>query len=113
MKPCASVTATSSGSRMFTSWVSSSAKITPVNGARIVPPRIAPMLTSGQNPAPSFGKTIASTPPSAPPIIRSGASTPPDVPDPSDTAQMIDFTIRMPRITLPGTSPWSRLPIVS
>ena len=58
------------------------------------------MLTSGQNPAPSFGRNIASSPPSAPPIISSGASTPPDVPEPSDTAQINHFTSSTPRITL-------------
>ena len=42
--------ATSSGSSMLTSCVSSSAKTMPVNGERMVPPRIAPMLTSGQKP---------------------------------------------------------------
>ena len=41
---------------MLTSCVSSSAKTMPVNGERIVPPRIAPMLTSGQKPAPSSGR---------------------------------------------------------
>ena len=54
------------------------------------------MLTTGQNPVPTAGKNIASTPPKAPPIISSGADTPPDVPDPSDTAQITDFTNRMP-----------------
>ena len=98
---------------MLTSCVSSNAKTTPVNGERMVPPRIAPMLTSGQNPAPSTGKTIASRPPSAPPIISSGASTPPDVPEPSETDQMIDFTMSTPTMIFVGTSPCSRLPMVS
>ena len=113
VKPCAIVTATSSGSIMLTSCVSSSANTTPVNGDRIVPPRIAPMLTSGQKPAPSAGNTIASSPPSAPPIISSGASTPPDVPDPSENDQMIDFTISTPRITRVVADPCKRLEIVS
>ncbi len=52
-------------------------------------------------------------PPSAPPIMSSGASTPPEVPEPSDTAQMTDFTSRMPRITSRGTSPCSSAPMVS
>ena len=69
------------------------------------------MLTSGQKPAPSVGKNHASTPPSAPPIISSGASTPPDVPEPSETDQMSDFTIRMPTMTRPATSPCSSSPI--
>ncbi len=34
--------------------------------------------------------------PSAPPIISSGASTPPEVPEPSETAQITDFTSRIP-----------------
>ena len=93
VKPWAMVTATSSGSTMLTSCVSSSANTIPVSGDRIVPPRIAPMLTSGQKPTPSAGRNHASTPPSAPPIISSGASTPPDVPDPSDTDQITDLTI--------------------
>ena len=39
----------------------------------MVPARIAPMLISGQNPAPSFGRKIAfSTPPNAAPIISKG-----------------------------------------
>jgi hypothetical protein len=37
----------------------------PVNGDRIVPPRMAPMLTSGRKPAPRFGRNALSTPPSA------------------------------------------------
>ena len=68
----------------------------PVSGDRIVPPRIAPMLTSGQKPAPRHGSTCASTPPSAPPIISSGASTPPDVPEPSEIAQIGDLTMSTP-----------------
>ena len=62
MKPCAITLATSSGSNTFMSCVSSIAKTMPVNGDRMVPPRIAPMLTSGQKPAPSFGRNMASTP---------------------------------------------------
>ena len=86
----------SSGNSMLTSCVSSSAKITPVNGDRMVPPRIAPMLNNGQKPSAFVGKNMVSIPPSAPPIISSGASTPPDVPDPSEIAQIADFTSRMP-----------------
>ena len=59
------------------------------------------MLTSGQKPTPSAGRNHDSTPPSAPPIISSGASTPPDVPEPSETDQITDFTISMPRMTRP------------
>ena len=98
---------------MLTSCVSSSEKMTPVSGARIVPPRMAPMLTRGQNPTPRSGSTHASTPPSAPPSISNGARTPPEVPDPSETDQITAFTIRMPRIVRPVTSPCSRSPIVS
>src|SRR5205085_11272527 len=94
VNPWAIVTAGSSGSIMLTSCVSSNAKTMPVNGERMVPPRIAPMLTSGQKPIPSAGRIHASTPPSAPPIIRSGANTPPDVPDPSEIDQMTDLTIK-------------------
>jgi hypothetical protein len=50
------------------------------------------MLTSGQNPAPSFGRKVASTPPIAAPIMSSGASTPPDVPEPREITQIADFT---------------------
>ncbi|HXA07051.1 MAG TPA: hypothetical protein VNY30_19525 [Bryobacteraceae bacterium] len=52
------------------------------------------MLIKGQKPTPSLGSIMASSPPSAPPIMRSGASTPPEVPDPSENAQMKDFTSR-------------------
>ena len=45
------------------------------------------MLMSGQNPALSTGKILASSAPSAPPIINSGARTPPEVPEPSENAQ--------------------------
>src|SRR6059058_3325872 len=83
-----------------------------VKGDRIVPPRMAPMLTSGQKPAPSWGRNIASSPPSAPPIISNGASTPPEVPEPSDTAQINHFTKSTPRITLVVTAPWSSAPIL-
>jgi len=41
---------------MFTSCVSSTANTTPVKGDRMVPPRIAPMLMSGQKPVPSGGR---------------------------------------------------------
>ncbi len=89
----------------FMSCVNSTANTTPVKGERMVPPRIAPMAIKGQKPIPSLGKTGLSRPPSAPPIMSSGARTPPDVPEPSDTAQMTDFTSRMPAmvdsITLP------------
>ena len=71
------------------------------------------MLTSGQKPTPSNGSTAASRPPSAPPIISSGASTPPEVPDPSDSAQIVDFTSSTPTITRRVTSPCSSAPIVS
>ena len=110
---CASIAATSNGSSTLMSCVSSRANRMAVNGARIVPPRIAPMLTSGQKPAPSCGRNPASTPPSAAPIISSGASTPPDVPDPSEIIQIADFTSSTPAITLPGTSPCNRDWIVS
>ena len=33
--------------------------------------------------------------------MSSGASTPPEVPEPSETAQITDFTSRMPRISVP------------
>ena len=84
-----------------------------VNGARIVPPSVAPMLMSAQKPAPSFGRNIASSPPSAPPIISSGASTPPEVPEPSDTAQMNHLTISTPKMTFVVTKPCSNATIVS
>ena len=58
VNPCAIDAATSSGSR-----ASAPGKITPVSGALIVPPRMAPMLASGQKPAPRSGSTIACTPP--------------------------------------------------
>ena len=102
-----------SGSIEFMSCVNSSAKMVAVNGERIVPPRMAAVQIRGQNPAPSAGSTMASTPPSAPPIISSGASTPPDVPEPSDTAQIVDLTSKMPMIKLRGTSPCSSAPMVS
>src|SRR5947208_3343781 len=86
----------SSGSSMFTSCVNSSAKAMPVNGDRIVPPRIAPMLTSGQKPTPMSGSIQASMPPSAPPIMSNGASTPPEVPEPSEIDQIAALTMRIP-----------------
>ena len=49
---CANMAATSRGSRMLMSWVSSRAKRIAVKGARMVPPRIAAILTSGQKPVP-------------------------------------------------------------
>src|SRR5579872_2129998 len=105
--------AISNGNNELASCVSSNAKIIAISGARIVPPITAAMLISGQNPAPSAGKNIASSPPSAPPIISNGASTPPDVPDPSDTAQINHFTSSTPKITCVVTDPCSKLPIVS
>ena len=99
--PCATVTATSNGRSAFMSCVSSSAKIEAVNGARIVPPRIAAIAISGQNPTPSSGRNAAAAAPSAPPIISSGARTPPDVPEPRAMIQIVDLTSRMPRISRP------------
>src|ERR1051326_478838 len=87
VKAWATTTASSIGTSAFRSWVSSSPNTTAVNGHRIVPPSTAAMLISAQNPAPSAGKTVASSPPSAPPIMSRGASTPPDVPDPRETRQ--------------------------
>ena len=113
VKKCAITEATSSGRITFISCVSSNANTMPVNGDRMVPPRIAPMLISGQKPRPSLGRNMASRPPSAPPIISSGASTPPEVPEPSENAQMNDLTSRMPQITWTGTLPWSSAPMVS
>src|SRR5213593_1485401 len=81
--------------------------MTAVNGTRIVPPSMAPILIRGQNPTPSFGKNIDSTPPSAPPIMSNGARTPPEVPDPSARAQIAAFTASIPMRILPGTSPRS------
>ena len=71
------------------------------------------MLTSGQKPPPSSGRNHDSIAPSAAPIIRSGARTPPDVPEPSETDQMIDFTISTPRITFTAVPPCSRPPMTS
>ncbi len=77
----------------------------------MVPARTAPMLTSGQKPGPALGRNRASTPPSAPPIMSSGASTPPEVPEPSENAQITDFTSRMPRMRVRVESPRRRSPI--
>ena len=110
---CASIAATSNGRSTLMSCVSSRANRIAVNGARIVPARIAPMLINGQKPAPSCGRNMASTPPNAAPIISKGASTPPDVPEPSEMIQMADFTSSTPAITARGTSPCSRDWIVS
>src|SRR5437762_11587969 len=66
---CARKQATRSGSSILKSCVNSSAKTMPVNGERMVPPRIAPMLTRGQNPLPRCGRKMLSTPPRAAPII--------------------------------------------
>ena len=74
---------------------------------------MAPMLIKGQKPTPSLGSIMASSPPNAPPIMSSGASTPPEVPEPSENAQMKDFTSRMPQITLRATLPCSSALIVS
>ena len=52
-------------------------------------------------------------PPSAAPIISNGASTPPEVPEPSDTAQIVDFTSNTPAIRVAVLSPRSIVPIVS
>ena len=99
---------------MLTSCVSSSAKTTPVSGERIVPPRIAPMLTSGQKPAPSVGqepRLDAAERAAHHQQRREHAArrararaTPP---------RSIDLTIRTPRITRPATSPCSSAPIMS
>jgi hypothetical protein len=85
----------------------------PVKGERMVPPRMAPMLTSGQNPGPQSGSTCASRPPSAPPIISSGASTPPEVPEPSAIAQIDDLTSRIPSNSRWGTSCCRSAPMTS
>ena len=56
---------------------------------------------------------MASTPPSAPPIMSNGASTPPEVPEPSETAQMTDFTSRMPASMRTGSLMLEQPPIMS
>jgi hypothetical protein len=71
------------------------------------------MPISGQKPAPSFGRNIASTPPNAAPIISRGANTPPEVPEPNEITQIADLTNSTPAITARGTSPCSRDWIVS
>ena len=45
--------------------------------------------------------------------MSSGASTPPEVPDPSDTAQITDLTMRMLRIKVRVVSLCSSLPMTS
>src|SRR3546814_2651256 len=70
------------------SCVSSSAKITPVNGERITPPTTEASPISAQKPGATAGNAIASSAPSAPPIMNTGANTPPEVPEPSDKDQI-------------------------
>ena len=52
MKVCATTPAVSKGRATLNRPVSSIANTSAVSGARIVPARIADMLTSGQKPAP-------------------------------------------------------------
>ena len=87
---------------MLMSCVSSSAKITPVSGERIVPPRIAPMLTSGQKPTPSAGRNQRFDAAERAAHHQQRREHAARVPEPSDTAQMTDLTSRTPRITRAG-----------
>ena len=70
------------------SCVSSSANITDMMGARIMPPSVAAMKTSGHSAGCEPGSHGPTSTPSAAPIISSGASTPPDVPEPSATTHI-------------------------
>jgi hypothetical protein len=84
-----------------------------IKGERMVPPRIAPMLMTCQNPSPRSGNQPASMPPSAAPMMSSGASTPPEVPEPSDTDQMVHLTSMSKTTAEPTSLPWSSCSIVS
>ena len=76
--------------------VSSTAKKVAVSGARIVPPIVAAIAISGQNPGDAAGRKPLSVAPIAPPMMRSGARTPPDVPDPSATDQITALATSSP-----------------
>ncbi|BBY24073.1 hypothetical protein MSTO_42780 [Mycobacterium stomatepiae] len=52
-----------------------------------------------QNPGNTCGNQCPAKAPSAAPIMNTGANTPPDVPEPSDSAQIVVFTKRMPTIS--------------
>ena len=109
----AATQATSSPGSTLMSCVSSTMNATAVNGARIVPPIIAPMLSAAQSPGSPEGIQCASRAPSAPPMMRSGASTPPDVPDPRATAQITALVTMSPSSATPTSRPVSRSWMVS
>src|SRR5207244_1924651 len=69
----------SSGSRALVSCVRPKAKIVAVSGARITPPSVAAMHTSGHSIGSLPGSTWAKPTPRPAPIMSSGASTPPEV----------------------------------
>src|SRR3546814_19426398 len=95
------------------SCVSSSAKITPVNGERITPPTTEASPISAQKPGATAGNAIASSAPSAPLIMNTGANTPPEVPEPSDKDQIRVLTTRMPMNSCIVACPCSRSRITS
>ena len=68
------------------------ANTTAMIGARIMPPSVAAMQTSGHSAGSPPGSNGPSTAPRPAPIISSGASTPPDVPEPSAMTQITAFT---------------------
>src|SRR5579875_99852 len=105
--------ATRSGRSAFTSWVSSSEKTTPVNGDLMVPPIIAPMLTSTHSVTVPTGRICPSRAPIDPPTISRGARTPAEVPDPSDTDHMVALTMTSLAMALNARFPRSKASIVS
>ena len=84
-----------------------------VNGARIVPPIMAPIPRLAQTPASPPGSQGANRAPSAPPMIISGASTPPDVPEPSAIDQITALVINNPSRNIPIKRALSRSRITS
>ncbi len=97
----AATQATSIAGRRFTSCVTSSMNAIAVNGARIVPPSIAPMPSAAQTPGSPPGSQGPTT------------STPPDVPDPSAIAQITALVISRPSRNVPINRAFRRSRITS
>src|SRR3569833_4069440 len=92
--------------------LSATANITPVSGARIVPPIIPAMPSSAQISGVP-GSQCPTIQPVQPPMINSGASTPPEVPELSDTSQITVLTASRSSTALITTCPDSNPPITS
>ena len=95
------------------SCVNSSANTTDMMGARIMPPSVAAMNTSGQIAGCPPGIQGPSSAPRQAPSISNGASTPPEVPEPSASTHIAALQTSNASTAPRAMWPSSRSPITS